>query len=312
MEKRSVRMGREEGISQGVMMSYNETLILSAEKSGNIVCMGLDPIVGVLPYPELETTERITKYFDTLFSKMSEENLVPSAFKPNLGYYSALDRPREGDYSGSKALSNVLDLIEKYFPGIPVILDSKRGDIARSSGNYAKEAFVSWQADAVTVSSYMGSDSVLPFASENKGVYVLNRTSNPGGAELQNRTVIDSVDEHDVYPLYIAVSHMIALWAEQHKGIGAVVGATNMREFADIAKYFAGKMIPMLIPGVGSQGGSASDVISVMKEVGYDMRYARINSSSGLTHPWKKGDAPSTWLDMCIESIRALIKEASL
>ena len=293
-------------------MSYIDILLLSAEKSGNIVCMGLDPIVDVLPFKDLEKTERITKYFDTLFSKMVKENLVPSAFKPNLGYYSALDRPREGDYSGSKALANVLDLLGKYFPSSLVILDSKRGDIARSSGNYAKEAFEAWNADAVTVSPYMGSDSVLPFSYENKGVYVLNRTSNPGGAEIQNRTVLDSVDEHDVYPLYIAVSHMIALWAEEHKGLGAVVGATNMREFADISKYFAGKSIPMLIPGVGSQGGSASDVISAMNETGYNKKLARINSSSGLTHPWKKGDAPSDWLDMCIHSIRALIKEASL
>lgn len=293
-------------------MSYNEILIESAERCGNIVCMGLDPIVGVLPFKELDTSERITKYFETLFSKMADEKLCPAAFKPNLGYYSALDRPRSGDYSGSKALSAVMDLLERYFPSSPVILDSKRGDIARSSGNYAKEAFDAWQADAVTVSPYMGSDSVLPFAYENKGMYILNRTSNPGGAELQNRTVIDSVDEHDVYPLYIAVSHMIAIWAEAHKGIGAVVGATNMREFADIAKYFAGKGIPMLIPGVGSQGGSASDVISVMNETGYNKKLARINSSSGLTHPWKKGDAPSDWLDMCTESIKALLKEAAL
>ena len=105
---------------------------------------------------------------------------------------------------------------------------------------------------------------------------------------------------------------MIVAWADKHEGIGAVVGATNMKEFADIAKYFADKNIPMLIPGVGSQGGSASDVIHVMDEVGYDKRLSRINSSSGLTHPWKKGEAPETWLEMCISSIKALIKEATL
>ena len=312
MESGPVRMGREKRLCKGVSMSYIDILIESAEKSGNNICMGLDPIQDVLPFKELNVAERITKYFDTLFSKMVDEKLSPAAFKPNLGYYAALDRPRERKFDGSIALSHVMDALESYFPGIPVILDSKRGDIARSSGNYAKEAFDSWKADAVTVSPYMGSDSVLPFAFEGKGMYVLNRTSNPGGAEIQNRSMLDSVDEHDVYPLYIAVSHAIVIWAEQHKGTGAVVGATNMREFADIAKYFSGKEIPMLIPGVGSQGGSASDVMSAMAEVSYDKRLARINSSSGLTHPWKKGDAPSGWLEMCISSIRALIREASL
>lgn len=293
-------------------MSYNDKLIKSAEKTGNIVCMGLDPVVEVLPFPDLPVRERITKYFDVLFSKMVEEKLSPAAFKPNLGFYAALDMPRKGEYEGSKALASVLDLLDKYFPSVPVILDSKRGDIAKSSGNYAKEAFDCWNSDAVTVSPYMGSDSILPFAFEDKGMYILNRTSNPGGAELQNRLVIDPVEEREVYPLYIAVSHMIVAWADKHEGIGAVVGATNMKEFADIAKYFADKNIPMLIPGVGSQGGSASDVIHVMDEVGYDKRLSRINSSSGLTHPWKKGEAPENWLEMCISSIKALIKEASL
>ncbi len=293
-------------------MSYKDKLVKSAEKVNNIVCMGLDPVVSALPYKELDVTNRITKYFETLFSSMAKEGLAPAAFKPNLGFYSALDRPREGSFSGSVALANVLSLLEKHFPEIPVILDSKRGDIAKSSDNYADEAFSSWNADAVTVSPYMGSDSILPFARDEKGVYILNRTSNPGAAGVQNRFVLDNVDEHDVYPLYIAISHMIASWTSHADGIGAVVGATNMKEFSEITKYYADKSIPMLIPGVGSQGGSATDVIRVMKEEGYDIRLARINSSSGLTHPWKKGDAPEDWLSLCTESIRALIKEASL
>ena len=293
-------------------MSYKDTLIKSAERAGNVVCMGLDPQLDVMPYKELGTAERITRFFDTLFSRMAADGIKVAAFKPNIGYYSKLDMPRKKDFPGSVALAGVMDLIDRYFPSTPVILDSKRGDIARSSANYAEEAFRSWNADAVTVSPFMGSDSVLPFAKDGKGMYVLNRTSNPGGADLQNRAMIDPVDEHVVYPLYIAVSHMIVAWADKHEGIGAVVGATNMKEFADIAKYFADKNIPMLIPGVGSQGGSASDVIHVMDEVGYDKRLSRINSSSGLTHPWKKGEAPETWLEMCISSIKALIKEATL
>ena len=197
-------------------------------------------------------------------------------------------------------------------PGVPVILDSKRGDIAKSSENYAEEAFGKWRADAVTVSPYMGSDSVLPFAREGKGVYILNRTSNPGAADIQNMLTLDAVDEKELYPFYISVAHRIAHWASDHPGIGAVVGATSMKELGEIAEYYAGREIPMLIPGVGSQGGSASDVIASLKSAGYPLALARINSSSGLTHPWKKGAAPEDWLDRVMAAVHALFAEAAL
>lgn len=293
-------------------MSYIDLLRESAKNTGNIVCMGLDPIISALPGEDRPNRERIADYFSELFKRMRIEGSIPGAFKPNIGYYSSLDRPREEDFSGSLALVDVLELLDTYFPGVPVILDSKRGDIARSSGNYAKEAFDSWQADAVTVSPYMGTDSVLPFAYEDKGVYVLNRTSNPGGADLQNRSVIDRIDEREVHPLYSSVAHKIYDWAKEHPGIGAVVGATNMAELEDIATYYSDKAIPMLIPGVGSQGGSAPDVIAALKRSGYELALARINSSSGLTHPWKKGPAPETYLDDAMSAIHKLIKECTI
>lgn len=282
-------------------MSYIDVLKESAKKSGNITCMGLDPKLEVLP-----EGMGIVEFFETLFKKMVEENLIPSAFKPNIGYYQALDKPRNNDYSGSKALSKVLDMIDEYFPSIPVILDSKRGDIARSSLNYEIEAFDCWDTDSVTVSPYMGSDSVSPFLVENKGVYVLNRTSNPGGRDLQNL-----ICENDL-PLYLNVSHKIVEWSKNHKGIGAVVGATSMKELEDISSYYSDKEIPLLIPGVGSQGGSATEVISSLNKSGYPLDLARINSSSGLTHPWKKGIAPSNWLSLCIEAIRSLLNETRI
>ena len=230
-----------------------------------------------------------------------------SAFKPNIGYYVINDRPRDENFEGSMALADVLDMLSSFFPSVPVILDSKRGDIAKSSLNYAIEAFDSWQADAVTVSPYMGDDSVLPFAFENKGVYILNRTSNPGGKTLQNMLAIDRIEGHEHYPFYIAVAHLIASWANEHEGIGAVVGATNMDELKDIVRYYAGKVVPVLIPGVGSQGGSAEAVMDALRQADYDVRLARINSSSGLTHPWKKGPAPEDWLDQCMAGIKDLV-----
>ncbi len=293
-------------------MSYIDKLRESANESGNIVCMGLDPIVSALPGEEKDIRSRIADYFATLFKRMRIEGTIPAAFKPNIGYYSSLDRPREEDFSGSLALVDVLDLLDAYFPTIPVILDSKRGDIARSSGNYATEAFDAWQADATTVSPYMGTDSVLPFCKEGKGVYVLNRTSNPGSSDFQARSVIDRIDEREVHPLYTSVAHKIFDWSKEHPGIGAVVGATNIQELETIASYYAGKNIPLLIPGVGSQGGSAPDVINALKESGYELDLARINSSSGLTHPWKKAPVPETYLEDSLCAIHKLIDECAI
>lgn len=293
-------------------MSYIDTLRKSAAECGNIVCMGLDPVVSVLPASDKSLRERLSSYFGTIFSKMKEEGISPAAFKPNLGYYSALDKPREGLFEGSLALSDILALLDEYFPSVPVILDSKRGDIARSSGNYAMEAFDSWNADAVTVSPYMGTDSVMPFAYEDKGMYILNRTSNPGAADLQNILVVDAVDEKELYPLYLAVAQKIARWNEAHSGIGAVVGATSMKELHDIASYYSDRDVPLLIPGVGSQGGSATEVMAVLGDAGYPRELARINSSSGLTHPWKKGSAPDNWLSLVIDALKSLVKEAAL
>ncbi len=293
-------------------MSYIDKLRESAKDAGNIVCMGLDPVLSVLPSSDAPVRTRISEYFAAIFHRMRLEGVSPAAFKPNIGYYSSLDKPREEEFQGSLALADTLDLLDNYFPGVPVILDSKRGDIARSSGNYAEEAFSSWNTDAVTVSPYMGTDSVLPFAYDDKGVYILNRTSNPGAVDLQNVTTLDAVDEKELYPMYIAVAHRIAHWASEHSGIGAVVGATSMKELGEISSYYAGKDIPMLIPGVGSQGGSATDVIAALRSADYSLPLARINSSSGLTHPWKKGEAPEDWLELVMKAVHALFTEAAL
>lgn len=292
-------------------MSYIDRLRESAKYTGNVTCMGLDPVDSVLPGSGT-FREKVNAFFEELFRRMKLEGISPAAFKPNIGYYVINDHPRDEDFSGSSALCDILDMLESFFPSIPVILDSKRGDIAKSSLNYAHEAFDCWGADAVTVSPYMGSDSVLPFSFEERGIYVLNRTSNPGGKELQNMLAIDKVDGSEIYPFYIAVAHHIAGWAGESAGLGAVVGATNMDELKEIVRYYAGRDIPILVPGVGSQGGSATDVMNAMREAGYDATLSRINSSSGLTHPWKKGPAPDDWLDQCIAGLRDMIEKTGI
>ena len=284
-------------------MNYRELLIASAGKTGNCGCMGIDPNYGALP-----EGMSVDGFYLELMEAMDRRGLRPAAFKPNIGYFARLDRPLEGSFEGSRALSRIVKALPE---GIPFILDAKRGDIASSSLNYAYEAYECWKADCVTVSPYMGHDSINPFALNfpEKGIYILNRTSNPGGKDLQNRTMEDGE------PLYMTVARTIGAWNEEYSsGIGAVVGATNLKEFRDISSLFAPAGIPLLIPGVGSQGGSAEDVIAIMNETGYDRSLSRINSSSALTHPWakKKEAAPGNWKDVCLAAIEKFLGECSL
>lgn len=291
-------------------MNYIDLLKESAKKSGSIICMGIDPVCEYLPEIEGTAGEKIISFFSSLFSEMVIRNVLPGAFKPNLGFFSTLDRPRKNAFEGSRALAEILLLIDRNFPGIPVILDYKRGDIARSSENYAKEGFVTWGCNSVTVSPWMGSDSVQPFFKEaalhNGGVYLLNRTSNPGGEEFQNVLL-----KENGQPMFKTVAEKIVHWANEYPGTGAVVGATSLGELEEITQYFRGKNIPLLIPGVGSQGGSASDVIRILKSKDYNIPLVRINVSSGISHPWvKKGDkVPLNWKKLCVDSLERLNSE---
>ena len=304
-------------------MNYTNLLKDTARSTGNCACMGLDPVVSLIP--NKKEVAHIPLFFEELFIAMQKAHLAPTAFKPNIGYYTIYDKPFECDFSGSIALAKTLCLIREYFGNIPVILDSKRGDIATSSLNYAHEAFDVWRADCTTVSPYMGHDSIEPFIEgdySNKGIYLLNRTSNKGASDFQNLHVYFSSDEENtnngscVAPLYLSVSQKIAFYAKKGYSVGAVVGATSMEELKTIANFFVkegGGLVPLLIPGVGSQGGSAKDVIAILQECEYDMSIVRINSSSNLTHPWKKrGIVPEDYVDECITNIRELIQDCKI
>lgn len=287
-------------------MNYVQLLETTAKSAGNCTCMGIDPNFSALP-----EGVSVQQFFTTLFEEMDKANIKVASIKPNIGYFARLDNPLEGDFKGSLALAEIV----KAMPAKPFILDSKRGDIATSSANYAFEAFRTWKADCVTVSPYMGNDSISPFAlaigedAKDKGMYILNRTSNPGGKDLQNQIMSDG------RPVYMHVADLIAKWnSEYSSGIGAVVGATNLKEFEDLAAFYADKRVPLLIPGVGSQGGSAPEVIAIMKKVGYPLELCRINSSSALSHPWakKKEAAPSNWKQVCLDAIKKFTEECAL
>ncbi|MFC1728584.1 orotidine-5'-phosphate decarboxylase [Nanoarchaeota archaeon] len=305
-------------------MNYLDKLAVAAKQTGSIVCLGLDPVPEQMHPPTLPPAPwfKTTHFFEALFREMKDQNVLPGAFKPNQGFYNVMDTPYEceGRFMGLRTLGKVFGMIKDEFPDIPIILDYKRGDIAKSSANYAREGFESWKADAVTISPYMGSDSVGPFTEycsddKGKGVYILNRTSNKGSADFQDLKV--EVDGEQI-PLYQAVAEKIVEWSKGKPGVGAVVGATSPEELSNLAKLYADKNIALLIPGVGSQGGSAPDITARLNEAGYDLGLARINSSSGITQPWAKdavlrdsleGDNWKNWAKVCVAELDKLNKE---
>ncbi len=114
-------------------------------------------------------------------------------------------------------------------------------------------------------------------------MYLLNRTSNPGGRDFQN-AVLKENDQG----MFKRVAEKIVQWAGEYEGTGAVVGATSQTELEDLCGYFSGKKIPLLIPGVGTQGGSLTDVLKILNRTNYTISLVRVNVSSGITHPWGK------------------------
>lgn len=295
-------------------MSYNDKLKASAEKYRSIVCMGIDPVIEALPVSIRDGGIRnLSGFYKRLFSAMQKNNVFPGAFKPNQGFFIKHDRPLKNDFAGSQALATIIKMIRDHFPEIPVILDYKRADISTSSENYAMEGFTGWGADAVTISPFMGTDSVEPFIDycgdkEKRGVYILNRNSNKGSADFQNLIISEGEEKK---PFYMAISSKIKEWAKGKPGVGAVVGATSLDEFSEICTFFSGCDIPLLIPGVGAQGGSSAEITGRLKKAGFSLNLVRINSSSGITHPWHKdgGVAPSDWERLCVNELAKLNRE---
>ncbi len=281
-------------------MGYNELLKEKASEFGSIVCMGADPVLERIPVNENDVEKKITKFYSEIIDAVVSENAVPGAIKPNYAFYAQYGFP------GLKALKKVCECVKE--KGIPLILDAKRGDIGKTNAAYAREVFEFWQADCVTLSPFLGSDSVGPFVrwceEKGKGIYLLNRTSNKGAAEIQNLVCQGK-------EFYSIISERIVEWGRNAKGnVGAVVGATSIEEFEKITGFFVQSkaVVPLLIPGVGAQGGSASDVAAAMKKAGYDLQLARINSSSGINYAFEKQETED-FAGAAVKAIKELNKE---
>lgn len=272
-------------------MDYIKKLTDNAHENGSIVCFGLDPVIEKIPVNKPNTRDKIVKFYKDILVGFESEPI--GTVKPNYAFFA------QYGFEGLKALKEIIEFANS--KNYITILDSKRADIGDTSVAYAEESFNFWKADAVTVNPYMGSDSVFPFIEEcsvGKGVYVLVRTSNEGAEDFQDLKV-----KHG--KLYETVAKKLTEWYEP--GLGGVVGATAPKELKQIYDilYDSKKQIPLLIPGVGKQGGSAKEVSHIIRK---NMAIHRINSSSGISYAYKKDDS-SDYVGSAIKALEKLNKE---
>lgn len=247
--------------------SFRARLAASAERAGSWLCVGLDPDPEL--YPGGLGAEDTLEFLLGVVEAAAE---VACAVKPNAAFFEALGR------DGDDALRQ---LVEAVPPGLPVILDGKRNDIGNTARKYAEAAFDDLGADAVTVTPYLGRDTVEPFASyENKGVFLLARTSNPSAGDFQDLQVGGA-------PLYQAVARKAMEWDREWRNLGLVAGATYPNELAELRKI-CGDGVPFLVPGVGAQGGDARSTLA--KGADSSGRFAVVNVGRAILYAGKGDD----------------------
>lgn len=224
-------------------MTFIEMLQVAWQKNDSLLCVGLDPDPMKFPAHLQERPEAIFEFCRAIVDATAD---LVCAFKPQIAYFAA-NRAED-------QLQALIAHIHDHHPGIPVIVDAKRGDIGSTAEQYAIEVFERYRGDAITANPYMGRDSVEPYlAYRDKGVFLLCRTSNPGGSDLQFLDVGGQ-------KLYEHVAGIVARDWNMNGQCGLVVGATYPGEIARVRRI-VGEM-PLLVPGIGAQGG---DVEATLK-----------------------------------------------
>jgi len=223
-------------------MTFVDMLADAERRHQSLLCVGLDPEPSRFPAHLQGDVGRIYDFCAAIVDATADLAL---AFKPQIAYFAA--------HRAEAQLEKLMAHMRKAAPGVPVILDAKRGDIGSTAEQYAIEAFERYGADAVTLSPFMGFDSVEPYLRRHrKGAFLLCRTSNPGGDDLQNQRLATVEGQPLMY------EHLASLaqgpWNINGQ-LGLVVGATYPAEIARVREI--APTLPMLIPGVGAQGGDA-------------------------------------------------------
>jgi orotidine-5'-phosphate decarboxylase len=224
-------------------MTFLEQLKHATERQRSVLCVGLDPEPAKFPVHLSGKPDAIYEFCARIVDATSD---LVCAFKPQIAYFAA--------HRAEAQLEQLIAHIRRVAPTIPVILDAKRGDIGSTAEQYAIEAFERFGADAVTLSPFMGFDSIEPYVKRHgKGAFLLCRTSNPGGDDLQTRRLADIAGQPRLFEhlAYLAQGP----W-NLNGQLGLVVGATYPDEIARVREI--APSLPLLIPGVGAQGGDAA------------------------------------------------------
>jgi len=227
-------------------MTFLEMLQDAQRRNDSMLCVGLDPEPRRFPAGLEGDGSRIFDFCARIVDATAD---LVIAFKPQIAYFAA--------HRAEQQLESLMSHIRRAAPGVPVILDAKRGDIGSTAEQYAIEAFERYGADAVTLSPFMGFDSVQPYLKhEGKGAFLLCRTSNPGGDDLQNQR-LSSVEGMPL--LYEHVARLAQGPWNLNGQLGLVVGATYPAEIERVRAL--APTLPLLIPGVGAQGGDAAATV---------------------------------------------------
>ncbi len=243
-------------------MTFADRLAHAQSTCSSLLCIGLDPDAAKLPEDLLNDPAPLYAFNRRIVDATAD---LAAAYKPQIAFYSAL--------AAEEQLLASIRYIRERAPAALIILDAKRNDIGNTAQAYAREAFDRYGADAVTVSPYMGEDSIRPFlARADRGAILLCRTSNPGAKDFQDLMV-------DGLPLYRRVAERALQWNER-RNLMLVVGATYPREMAELPQ--AHPEVSFLVPGIGAQGADLDATLAA----GLNARGAGllINSSRSIIY----------------------------
>ncbi len=219
-------------------MNFSDKLEHAWKQSDSLLCVGLDPDIARFPALLQKSPQGLLQFCQAIVDATGD---LVCAFKPQIAYF--------GSVRAEAQLEELIAYIHRRWPSVPVILDAKRGDIGPTAEHYAQEVFDRFQADAVTLSPYMGFDSIAPYlAYTHKGLILLCRTSNPGGDDLQMQTL------HNGERLFERVARLAAGPWNTSGQIALVVGATYPEQLAAVRAI--APALPILVPGIGAQGGN--------------------------------------------------------
>ena len=223
-------------------MNFIDMLSAAERHNASMLCVGLDPEPTKFPGRYKGDANKIYDFCAAIVDATAD---LAIAFKPQIAYFAA--------HRAEGQLERLMAHMRRVAPQVPIILDAKRGDIGSTAEQYAIEAFERYGADAVTLSPFMGWDSVAPYLKyHDKGAFLLCRTSNPGGDDLQNQRLA-SIDGQPL--LYEHVAQLAQGPWNLNGQLGLVVGATYPKEIERVREL--APTLPLLIPGVGAQGGDA-------------------------------------------------------